>query len=52
MNTEYICPDCGDAHDEPGEARLGLQVRCLDCQIEADLAAELAAMPMAHAEAA
>jgi hypothetical protein len=39
----YRCPDCGDVHDEPGEALLGHQVRCLDCQIEIDLAAELAA---------
>lgn len=47
MDMPYTCPDCGDAHDEPGEALLGLRVRCLDCQIESDLAAELAAMPMA-----
>jgi hypothetical protein len=47
MEKTYLCPDCGDAHDEPGEARLGHHVRCLDCQIEVDLAAELAAMPRA-----
>jgi hypothetical protein len=41
----YLCPDCGAIHDEPGEALLGHRVRCLDCQIEADLAAGLAALP-------
>jgi hypothetical protein len=37
----YLCPDCGHAHDEPGEATLGHRVRCLDCQIEIDLAFEI-----------
>jgi DNA-directed RNA polymerase subunit RPC12/RpoP len=45
METSYLCPDCGDEHDEPGEANLGLKVRCLDCQIEVDLAFELRMMP-------
>jgi hypothetical protein len=41
MDTPYLCPDCGDAHDQPGEAALGHQVRCLDCLIEIELALEL-----------
>ena len=41
METSYLCPDCGHEHDEPGIATLGLRIRCLDCQIEIDLAAEL-----------
>ncbi len=41
METRYLCPDCGHQHDEPGVATLGLLIRCLDCQIEIDLAAEL-----------
>jgi hypothetical protein len=41
MDTPYLCPDCGDGHDQPGEATLGHQVRCLDCQIEVELALEL-----------
>lgn len=45
MDKPYLCPDCGDQHDEPGEALLGHRTRCLDCQIESDLAAELAAIP-------
>jgi DNA-directed RNA polymerase subunit RPC12/RpoP len=47
METTYLCPDCGHAHDEPGEATLGHRVRCLDCQIEIDLAFELRMMPAA-----
>lgn len=46
MDTRFLCPDCGDEHDEPGEATLGLHVRCLDCQIEVDLALELKALPI------
>ena len=38
----YLCPDCGALHDDPGEAVLGLRVRCLDCLIEIDLVEELA----------
>jgi DNA-directed RNA polymerase subunit RPC12/RpoP len=41
METRYICPDCGHEHQEPGVATLGLRIRCLDCQIEIDLAFEL-----------
>jgi DNA-directed RNA polymerase subunit RPC12/RpoP len=41
MDTPYLCPDCGDAHDQPGEPALGHQVRCLDCRIEIELAIEL-----------
>jgi len=41
MNFSYVCPECGAEHDEPGEATLGLHIRCLDCQIEVDLAEEL-----------
>lgn len=46
MDTRFLCPDCGDEHDEPGEATLGLHVRCLDCQIEVDLTLELKALPI------
>ena len=45
MDTPFVCPECRDAHDEPGTAALGHKVLCLDCQMEIDLAAELAAMP-------
>ncbi len=41
MDTICLCPDCGAEHDEPAEATLGLSARCLDCQIEVDLALEL-----------
>jgi len=41
METRYLCPDCGHQHQEPGVATLGLRIRCLDCQIEIDLAFEL-----------
>lgn len=41
MDTAFLCPDCGDAHGDPAEAGLGYRVRCLDCQIEIDLAVEL-----------
>jgi hypothetical protein len=43
--SSYLCPDCGDGHDEPGEAGLGHLVRCLDCQIEIDLAFEIRMTP-------
>ena len=52
METPYLCPDCGSAHAEPGDAALGHLVRCLDCQVEADLALELAAPPIATPVAA
>jgi hypothetical protein len=42
----YLCPDCSAGHGQPGEATLGHQVRCLDCQIEIDLALELRFMPI------
>ena len=45
METFY-CPDCSAGHDEPGEATLGHRVRCLDCQIEIDLALELRFMAL------
>lgn len=41
METRYLCPDCGHEHQEPGVATLGLRIRCLDCQLEIDLAFEL-----------
>lgn len=41
MDTRFLCPDCGHAHADPGDAVLGYRVRCLDCQIEVDLAVEL-----------
>ena len=41
METLFLCPDCGHAHGDPAEAVLGYRVRCLDCQIEIDLAMEL-----------
>ena len=46
METTYFCPDCGHTHDEPAEAVLGFRVRCLDCQIEIDLALELRSIPI------
>jgi DNA-directed RNA polymerase subunit RPC12/RpoP len=46
METRYNCPDCGHEHDEPGVATLGLRIRCLDCQIEVDLAFELTMIRM------
>ncbi|HTW82523.1 MAG TPA: hypothetical protein VMD91_00490 [Candidatus Sulfotelmatobacter sp.] len=45
MDVWFECPDCGADHDQPAEAGLGLRVRCLDCQIEIDLARELELMP-------
>lgn len=47
MDFPYLCPDCGANHDEPGEAALGHQVRCLDCMLEIDLAFELRNLPIA-----
>jgi DNA-directed RNA polymerase subunit RPC12/RpoP len=46
MDTSYCCPDCGDEHSDPAEATLGRLVRCLDCQIEIDLALEIKAIPI------
>ncbi|HZO94747.1 MAG TPA: hypothetical protein VFB22_13455 [Candidatus Baltobacteraceae bacterium] len=45
MDTICLCPDCGAEHDEPAEPALGHVVRCLDCQIEVDLALELSRQP-------
>jgi hypothetical protein len=45
METPYRCPDCCAEHDEPGEATLGHQVRCLDCMIEIELAFEIRMTP-------
>jgi hypothetical protein len=44
MDT-YLCPDCGHEHEDPAQAVLGIRVRCLDCQIEIDIAEELRLMP-------
>jgi hypothetical protein len=33
-----ICPDCNREHSDPGEARLGLRVRCIDCALDFELA--------------
>ncbi|HEX3467961.1 MAG TPA: TraR/DksA C4-type zinc finger protein [Candidatus Elarobacter sp.] len=41
MDTLLLCPDCGDEHDQAAEAALGHRIRCLDCQIEIDLALEI-----------
>jgi predicted RNA-binding Zn-ribbon protein involved in translation (DUF1610 family) len=46
MDIRFVCPDCGDEHDQPAEAQLGVRVRCMDCQLEVDLARELEAIPI------
>jgi hypothetical protein len=46
MELTFRCPDCRADHDQPAEAALGLFVRCLDCQLEIDLALELEAIPI------
>ena len=46
MDTPHCCPDCGDEHRDPAEAALGRMARCLDCQIELDLAHEMRAFPI------
>jgi DNA-directed RNA polymerase subunit RPC12/RpoP len=46
METSFRCPDCSTEHDQPAEATLGHRIRCLDCQIEIDLAFELRYMPL------
>ncbi len=51
MDKALICPECGDAHHEPGAATMGHRVLCLECQIEVDLAGELAATPPVRAAA-
>ncbi len=45
----YLCPDCSDAHAEPAEAGLGHHARCLECQLEVDLAVELSLIARAIA---
>ncbi|HEY4441191.1 MAG TPA: hypothetical protein VGN14_12100 [Candidatus Elarobacter sp.] len=45
MDTWYCCPDCGAEHLDPAEPILGHQVRCLDCQLEIDLAFEIRTLP-------
>jgi hypothetical protein len=32
-----VCPDCSREHSDPGEERLGLRVRCIDCALEREL---------------
>jgi hypothetical protein len=39
MDRPFLCPDCGIAHDEPGDAGLGHLVRCLDCALSVEIAA-------------
>ena len=34
----YECPECGSRHDDPGDARLGYAVVCLDCVIAVEFA--------------
>ena len=51
MHLRFVCPDCGDAHDDPGEAELGHRLRCHDCQVEIELAVELAAIVIVRAAA-
>jgi DNA-directed RNA polymerase subunit RPC12/RpoP len=46
MEASYLCPDCGHEHGDPAEAILGMRVRCLDCQIEIDLAEEFRLIPL------
>jgi hypothetical protein len=51
MNQLFDCPDCSRTHDEPADAAYVLAMRCLDCELEAQLrdvrrkAALLAASP-------
>ncbi len=52
MDTHFLCPDCGDAHADPGEAGLGHRARCSDCQLEVDLAVELTLVVTARPAAA
>jgi hypothetical protein len=46
MDTTLLCPDCGAEHQDPADAGLGHQVRCLDCQVEVDLAFEIRMAPL------
>jgi hypothetical protein len=33
MEYYFVCTECGNSHNEPGDARLGHRVICLDCVI-------------------
>jgi DNA-directed RNA polymerase subunit RPC12/RpoP len=44
METSYLCPDCGAEHADQADATLGHRIRCLDCQVEVDLAFEIRLM--------
>ena len=33
MDELFECPQCGALHNDPADARLGLRVACLDCEI-------------------
>ncbi len=33
-----VCPDCSREHSDPGEASMGLRVRCIDCALDLELA--------------
>jgi len=33
MEQYFVCPECGNSHNEPGDARLGHRVICLECAI-------------------
>jgi hypothetical protein len=38
MEEVMVCPDCNREHSDPGEAGLGLRVRCIDCALDLELA--------------
>ncbi len=33
MEERFECPECGALHDEPADARLGLRVTCMECEL-------------------
>ena len=39
MDELFLCPNCYELHDEPAEPVLGHLVRCLTCEIAAELSA-------------
>jgi hypothetical protein len=52
MDLQFVCPDCGTGHSDPGDARLGHLVICLECAIALDdrgseLAPESVSAPIA-----
>jgi hypothetical protein len=50
MEDLFLCPDCRELHDEPAEAIFGHLIRCLDCELAAELtwpAFDTAALPYA-----